>query len=107
MSSTGYIKNGVYYKAKKVPIAGLVKTQQTMYKQGDHARQRFDHSAEILQPRDYKGDPNPKFIEAFPDAAVEYGFTPNLEPPAPRESDTPGPGSKDFGGSIPWGQVNP
>lgn len=101
MSSSGYILNGMYHKVSKVPMAKMVKTQQTMYRQGDHARQRFDHSAEILQPRDYKGDPNPKFIEAFPEAAVEYGFTPRLEPEPPRESATAAHGS------VPWGQIKP
>jgi hypothetical protein len=99
MSSTGYIKNGVYHKVATVPLQEIVKGQQTMWKQGDHARQRFDHSAEILQPRDHKGDPNPKFIEAFPDAAVEYGFVPRIEPEPPRESDITAHGS------IPWGQI--
>lgn len=80
----------------------LVTPQQTMYKQGDHAKQRFDHSAEILQPYDHKGEPNPKFIEAYPEAAVEYGFVPGPEVEAPRQSDTPGPDEPGFGGSISW-----
>ena len=101
MSSTGYILNGVYYKAKKAPIAKMIIPQQTMFKQHDHARQRFDHSAEILQPYDHNGKPNQKFIEAHPDAAVDYGFAPRTIPEPPRESDTPAHGS------IPWGQVRP
>lgn len=101
MSSTGYIKDGKYYKTATVPLDKLVRTQQTMYKQGDHARQRFDHGAEILQPYDWKGEPNQKFIEAYPEAAVEYGFRPRLEPEAPRESDI------SANGSVPWGQIRP
>lgn len=101
MSSTGYIKNGVYIKVTKVPLENIVQTQQTMFKQGDHARQRFDHSAEILQPYDHTGKPNPRFIEANPDAAAEYGFLPSNEPQGPRESDTPAVGS------VPWGQIRP
>lgn len=100
MSSTGYIKNGVYHKATKVPIDKMVIPQQSMWKQGDHARQRFDHSAEILQPYS-GGKPNPKFIEAHPDDAVNYGFLPRTEPGPTLESDTPAHGS------IPWGQVKP
>jgi hypothetical protein len=76
MGSTGFVKNGQYIKADEVPLESLVATQQTMYKQHDFARQRFDHSAEILQPYDHKGKPNQKFIEAFPQAAIEYGFLP-------------------------------
>lgn len=97
MSATGYVKNGVYHNTEKVPIDKLVIPQQSMFKQGDHARQRFDHSAEILQP--YVGDkPNPKFIEAHPDAAEEYGFTPRT---------SPAPNVAPAHGSIPWGQVAP
>lgn len=103
MSTRGYVLNGVYYKAKKVPLEQMVATQQTMYKQGDFARQRFDHAAEILQPYNHKGEPNEKFIEANPDESVAYGFLPSTEPPAPKASDTPQPGDPNFGGSIPWG----
>lgn len=103
MSSTGYIKDGVYHKVKKVPLQQIATSQQSMFKQGDHARQRFDHSAEILQPYDHKGEPNPKFIEAYPEAAVDYGFRPRMEPEGPRESDRPAEGS------MPWGhgQIRP
>lgn len=96
MAATGYVKNGVYHKVKTVPIDKMVIPQQSMFKQGDHARQRFDHAAEILQPYDHNGEPNKKFIEAYPEAAEEYGFLPRTTPPpehaAPAE------------GSIAWGQ---
>lgn len=107
MSTRGYVLNGVYYRAKPVPLATMVSTQQTMFKQGDFARQRFDHAAEILQPYDHKGNPNEKFVEAFPDEAAEYGFIPKNEPDAPKISDTPQPGDPDFGGSVPWGYQIP
>lgn len=102
MASSGYILNGVYHKAKKAPLNKMVRTQQTVFKQGDHFRQRFDHSAEILQPYTFDGKPNKQFIEAYPDAATEYGFLPNTKPVGPRVSDTPTPKDNDFGGSIPW-----
>lgn len=76
MSTKGYILNGKYIKSDTPPMDKLVSTQQTMYKQHDHARQRFDHSAEILQPYTLDGKPNPAFIEASPKAAIEYGFVP-------------------------------
>jgi hypothetical protein len=107
MSSSGYILNGVYHKARVVPLDKMLIPQQSTFKLADHARQRFDHSAEILQPYDHNGKPNKKFIEANPDAAVEYGFLPNTEPGAALSSDTPLPGDPNFGGSIPWGQVAP
>lgn len=101
MSSSGYVLNGVYHKVSKVPLSKLVRTQQAVFKQSDHARQRFDHSAEILQPYDHNGNPNPKFIEASPEAATEYGFLPRTEPELPRESSRPAEGS------VPWGQPIP
>lgn len=96
MASSGYVLNGVYHRTK-APIQKMVRGQQTMFKQGDHARQRFDHAAEILQPYDHNGNPNDKFIEAFPDAAAEYGFLPQ------RETDKP-PDRTPAEGSLPWGQ---
>lgn len=78
MSSTGYIKDGKYYKAEVVPIEQLVTVQQSTYKQADHSRQRFDHAAEILQPYDHKGEPNKAFIEVNPEAASRYGFNPDI-----------------------------
>jgi hypothetical protein len=103
VASKGYVLNGVYHRAQQVPMNKLVRTQQTMYKQGDHARQRFDHSAEILQPYDYKGNPNQQFIEAYPEAAAEYGFLPKAELGQPLASDTPQPGQPGYGNSRPWG----
>lgn len=107
MASKGYVLNGEYHKSEPAPLASMVKTQQTMYKQGDHARQRFDHAAEIIQPYTIDGKPNPDFIEVNPDAAVEYGFMPRTEPEAPRQSDTPMPGQEGFGGSVPWNYQSP
>lgn len=79
MSTKGYILNGVYHKADEAPLEKMVTPQQTMYKQHDHARQRFDHAAEIIQPYTLDGKPNPQFIESNPDAAVRYGFLPKPE----------------------------
>lgn len=102
MASSGYVLNGVYHRSKTVPMKKLAKRPQTMFKQSDHARQRFDHSAEILQPYDRNGEPNKQFIEAYPEAAVGYGFLPGTGDQAPQESNTPNPGDKGFGGSTSW-----
>jgi len=96
MASTGYIRNGVYHKTKVVPLESMVIPEQSTYKLSDHARQRFDHAADILQPHGFDGQPNPKWIEANPDEAEEYGFTPRTREPEPLESDTP------VHGSTPW-----
>lgn len=78
MSTTGYILNGVYHKAERLPLDEMVTPQQSTFKQYDHARQRFDHAAEIIQP--YKdGKPNPAMIEAWPEDAALYGFIPKRD----------------------------
>ncbi len=82
MNTQGYILNGVYHKAEQVPLDKMLIPQQSTYKQYDFARQRFDHAAEILQPYGRDGRPNPKFIEAWPDEAEHYGFTPRTNPTA-------------------------
>jgi hypothetical protein len=76
MAATGYIKNGKYYRTKQVPLDQLVTPQQSTWKQGDFARQRFDHAAEIIQPYLADGSPNPAMIEAWPEDAERYGFLP-------------------------------
>lgn len=102
MATSGYILNGVYHKRADVPLKKMVNTQQSTYKQSDHAKQRFDHSGEILQPYTIDGKPNPKFIEAWPDAAVEYGFIPDTKLPQVKTSDTPHKDDPEYGGSLPW-----
>jgi len=77
VSTTGYYKNGKYYRVAEVPVAQLVTPQQSTWKQADHARQRFDHAAEIIQPYLPNGDPNPAMIEAWPEDAERYGFLPS------------------------------
>lgn len=99
MASTGYIKNGKYIKVQKVPLGKIVAPQQSTFKQSDHTRQRFDHSAEILQPYDHQGKPNKSFIEADPDAAEQYGFLPKSGPASEH--------APPAGGSVAWGQVKP
>lgn len=97
MSTTGYIgKDGIYHRVKKVPVGELVTAPTSVHKQADHAKQRFDHAAEIIQPYDHDGNPNPAMIEAWPEDAVLYGFLPGeLEhDPAAAEA---------AHGSRPWG----
>jgi hypothetical protein len=101
LSATGYIKNGVYYRTKQVPVEELSAGQQTMWKQGDHGRQRFDHAAEIIQPYLPNGDPNPAMIEAWPEDAKRYGFLPtdpnDVMSPEAIEAARPAEGAKAWG----------
>lgn len=100
MSSTGYIKDGIYHRTQKIPIADLVTPQQSTYKQGDHHRQRFDHAAEIIQPYLADGSPNPAMAEAWPEDAVRYGFLPGEDVMGPERIEAARPAE----GAIPWGQ---
>lgn len=72
MSTKGYILNGKYVKAE-APLDKMLTPQQSTFKQHDHARQRFDHAAEIIQPY-VNGKPNPAMLEAWPDEYERYGF---------------------------------
>lgn len=104
MASTGYIDAaGVYHKVDKVPLSKVVKTRHALFQQGDWAKQRFDHAAEVVQPYTVDGKPNPDFVEAFPEDAAQYGFIEKTDQDdVRRASDTPNPGEEGFGGSIPW-----
>lgn len=73
MSSTGYVLNGVYYRANEVPLHLMQAPQQSTWKEADHDRQRQEFAADIVQP--FKnGKPNKEFIELNPEASIDYGF---------------------------------
>lgn len=67
----GYVQGGKYHKGSgdiETPVpSSLVKAQ-------DHDDQRFMHQAELVQPYDALGRPNPEFIETWPTEAKEYGL---------------------------------
>ena len=42
------------------------------YKQYRHSTQRQEHKADIMQPYDHNGKPNPEFIKIYPERSVEY-----------------------------------
>lgn len=77
MTSTGFVLNGKYYK-KPPNLSELQSQQQSTWKEWDHDKQRHDHAADIVQPFKH-GKPNQEFIDLYPDAAQEYGFTPKDE----------------------------
>jgi hypothetical protein len=71
--STGYIKDGKYYKDKLPNGASMQAGDSSQYKSWDHQRQRADHQYELIQPYQ-NGQPNPEFIEHYPQEAKNYGF---------------------------------
>lgn len=71
MKSTGFIKDGVYYRGTLRGVA--TQGDQPLHKGWSHDRQREEHRADIVQP--YKDNqPNPEFIQLYPDQAAKYGF---------------------------------
>ena len=72
----GAVINGKYYPDEKVRPQDK---STSVWKQGEHARQRKDHARDIVQP--YKGGRvNPEFMEAFPvESREDYGFLPKKE----------------------------
>ncbi len=42
------------------------------YKQYRHSAQRQEHKADIVQPYDHNGKPNPEFIKIYPERSVDY-----------------------------------
>ncbi len=42
------------------------------YKQYRHSTQRQEYKADIIQPYDHNGKPNPEFIKVYPERSVEY-----------------------------------
>lgn len=73
MKSTGYIKNGKYIKAEPI-ISDMKDTTQRTWKNADHEKQRREHARDMIQPRDYKGNPNKEFIQEYPEEAKTYGL---------------------------------
>ena len=68
-----FVLDGKYYKSKP-DVSKLQQPRQSTYKEWDHDKQRQEHGADIVQPRDRRGNPNPEFIALYPDAAADYGF---------------------------------
>lgn len=54
---------------KEVPNTTKANDQ---YKQYRHQTQRQEHKADIVQPYDHNGKPNPEFIRVYPERSVEY-----------------------------------
>lgn len=71
----GYIDiSGKYHKGT-MKFAAAVPTKTSVWKQGDHDRQRADHKRDLIQPYNRDGTPNQEFIDAYPDESREiYKF---------------------------------
>jgi len=76
----GYIRNGVFHTGNP-PMQDLVPQPTSVWKQGDHDRQRADHKWELTQPYLPNGSVNPEFLTAYPEESKSeaYKFVPTDE----------------------------
>lgn len=73
----GRLINGRYEKGD-FPMQDAVPSKTSVWKQGDHDRQRADHKRDLIKPYDSHGNLTSEFIEQYPAEAVQsYGFDPN------------------------------
>jgi hypothetical protein len=71
--------NGKFYPGTP-KMASLVQERTSVWKQGDHDRQRMDHKRDLVRPYLPSGEPNPAFIEAYPEESKTiYKFIPTDE----------------------------
>lgn len=76
----GYIGTDGQYHRENIPINDVVPQKTSVWKQSDHDRQRADHKMELIPPYLPSGEPNPAFIEAYPEESKEvYKFIPSDE----------------------------
>lgn len=73
MPRIGFVINGKYYK-QEPDLSSMQSLQNSTWKEADHDKQRFDHAADIVQPFKH-GKPNQEFIDLYPEASKDYGFT--------------------------------
>jgi len=61
-------------------MASIVPEKTSVWKQSDHDRQRADHKADLVRPYLPTGEPNPEFIELYPEESKHtYHFIPTDE----------------------------
>ena len=66
-----YIRNGKFYKGAMPPQDTA---EHGLHKGYLHDRQRENHQKDLLQPFLADGRPNERFIEEYPESAVNYGL---------------------------------
>ena len=71
----GYIASDGKYHSGSPKMADIVPTATSVWKQSDHDRQRQDHKADLVRPYLPSGEPNPEFIELYPEESkTTYKF---------------------------------
>lgn len=76
----GYIDKDGNYQRGHIPLADATPQKTTVWKQSDHDRQRTDHREDLIKPYLPNGEPNPEFINQYPEESKTiYGFIPTDE----------------------------
>lgn len=71
--------DGKFYSGQP-KMASMVPQKTSVWKQSDHDRQRQDHKADLVRPYLPSGEPNPEFIELYPEESKHtYKFIPTDE----------------------------
>lgn len=71
--------DGKFYSGQP-KMAAIVPQKTSVWKQGDHDRQRQDHKADLVRPYLPSGEPNPEFISLYPEESKTiYNFIPTDE----------------------------
>lgn len=71
----GFIDQHGKYHAGTPEMQQMVPVKTSVWKQSDHDRQRQDHKAELVRPFLPSGEPNPEFIELYPEESINtYKF---------------------------------
>lgn len=66
--------DGKYYTGQP-KMANIVPQKTSVWKQSDHDRQRQDHKRDLIRPYLPSGNPNPEFIENYPEESIHtYKF---------------------------------
>jgi hypothetical protein len=63
----GFIGADGKFYAGQPKMANIVPQATSVWKQGDHDRQRADHKGDLVRPYLPSGEPNPEFISLYPE----------------------------------------
>lgn len=77
--TTGAILNGVFGQACRSCRSNHVRVASGAGAQYNRDRDREDNLRDLIQPYDYKGNPNKEFIRNYPEQAKDYFTQEQLE----------------------------
>lgn len=76
----GFIGADGKFHTGQPKMAQIVPQKTSVWKQSDHDRQRREHRQDLIRPFLPSGEPNPAFIEQYPEESKTiYNFIPTDE----------------------------